>query len=137
MKKPKKWSNRREIAFSYFVRYRNRSLRRAQKHSNIPQCSIYDVLVNRLYMFLYKLQVAQKLEDRSCKARAEFAQWCLRHIQKDASLLNKIIYSDECVFHVDGRLNKHNVRIWGTENPHERRKVARDSESYMCGEQCL
>ena len=33
-------------------------------------------------------------------------------------LVNKIIFSDEAHFDLDGYLNKQNYRIWGTENPH-------------------
>lgn len=121
-------SNQEERVSNYFVRYPSRSLRRAEQDLNIPRSSIHDILRNRLHMFPYKLQVVQQLEDRDYTARIEFAQWCLQNIQGDASFLNRVIYSDECVFHVDGKVNKHNVRIWGTENPHERREVARDSE---------
>lgn len=121
-------SNQEERVSKYFVRYPSRSLRRAEQDLNIPRSSIHDILRNRLHMFPYKLQVVQQLEDGDYTARIEFAQWCLQNIQGDSSFLNRVIYSDECVFHVDGKVNKHNVRIWGTENPHERREVARDSE---------
>ncbi len=30
-----------------------------------------------------------------------------------------LFFSDECVFHVSGKFNKHNFRIWGTERPQE------------------
>ena len=31
------------------------------------------------------------------------------------------------MFHVSGKLNKHNVRIWGSEHPHEIRELERDN----------
>jgi hypothetical protein len=30
----------------------------------------------------------------------------------------KLVFSDEAMFHVHGKVNHHNVCIWGTENPH-------------------
>ena len=30
----------------------------------------------------------------------------------------KLVLSDEATFHVCDKVNRHNVRIWGTENPH-------------------
>jgi len=39
----------------------------------------------------------------------------------------KLVFSDEAKFHVCGKVNSHNVRIWGTENPHETMELVRDS----------
>ena len=75
----------------------------------------------------YRLQIVQELEDRDYEARIAFSNWFIENIELDASFLNRVIFSDECVFHVDGKVNKHNVRIWGSENRHETREVSRDS----------
>jgi len=37
------------------------------------------------------------------------------------------MFSDEVTFHLSGKVNRHNVRIWGTENPHEIVEHVRDS----------
>ena len=29
-----------------------------------------------------------------------------------------LVFSDEVTFHMNGKVNRHNVRIWGEENPH-------------------
>ena len=41
-------------------------------------------------------------------------------------------------FHVSGKLNKHNVRIWGSEHPHVIRELQRDSPkvNVWCGILC-
>jgi hypothetical protein len=28
------------------------------------------------------------------------------------------VFSDEATFHLSGKVNRHNLRIWGMENPH-------------------
>ena len=33
--------------------------------------------------------------------------------------LNSVCFSDEATFHVSGKVNKHNIRIWGSQNPCE------------------
>lgn len=43
-------------------------------------------------------------------------------------LLIRVIYSNECVFQVNVKVKKHNVRISRTENSHETREVARNEE---------
>jgi hypothetical protein len=32
--------------------------------------------------------------------------------------IGKLVFSDEATVHIDGKVNCHNCRIWGTENPH-------------------
>ena len=38
-----------------------------------------------------------------------------------------LVFSDEATFHVNGKVNKRDARIWGTENPHEILEHVRDS----------
>jgi hypothetical protein len=35
------------------------------------------------------------------------------------------VFSDEASFHLRGKVSRQNVRIWGTQNPHEIREQAR------------
>jgi len=52
---------------------------------------------------------------------------CFNHFENDPSILNNIWFSDEAVFHLSGRVNRHNTRIWGTENPKVIEEKERDS----------
>jgi hypothetical protein len=45
----------------------------------------------------------------------------------DVHFLKKIIFTDKATFQVSGKVHKHNVRIWGTKNPHVVRKHIRDN----------
>jgi hypothetical protein len=47
-------------------------------------------------------------------------------MEKDV-FFERLIFSDECTFHLCGKVNGHNVRIWWTENPKSVVEVARDS----------
>ena len=55
----------------------------------------------------------------------EFALDILEKIEEDGHFLNRICFSDEATFHVSGKLNKYNARIWVSENPHIR-EIERD-----------
>jgi hypothetical protein len=37
------------------------------------------------------------------------------------------MFSDEACFHLSGKVNRHNVHIWGMENPHATVQYIRDS----------
>lgn len=40
-------------------------------------------------------------------------------VYEDYHYFNQIIFSDESIFHLNGKVNIHNVRIWDSEYPHE------------------
>jgi len=37
----------------------------------------------------------------------------------EEGFLDRVVFSDEFTFHISGKGNRHDVRIWGTENPLE------------------
>ena len=48
-----------------------------------------------------------------------FAKWACHRLTEDADFgKKKMIFSDEAHFDLGRYVNKHNFRIWGTENPH-------------------
>jgi hypothetical protein len=47
--------------------------------------------------------------------------------ENEYDYLNKIVFSNEDTFRLSGKINHHNVRIWGTENPRETVEHVRDS----------
>ena len=64
-----------------------------------------------------------------------FATNMLRTIEGDADFLKRRMFSDEASFHVSRIVNRHNVPIWGSENPHEYREAEKDSPkvNVWCG----
>jgi hypothetical protein len=38
--------------------------------------------------------------------------------EEDEDLLERVIFSDGCTFHVSGKVNTQSVRFWGSEQPH-------------------
>ena len=48
-------------------------------------------------------------------------------MEKDDDLLSKIIFSDKATFNLSGKVNRYNLRIWESENPHATLEVERDS----------
>ena len=47
-----------------------------------------------------------------------FALKMLSHINDDEDSLKKVMFTDKACFHLPGKVIWHNVRIWGSENPH-------------------
>ena len=67
--------------------------------------------------------------------RNEFAVKMLHRLDSDPSFLKRVCFSDESTFHVSGLINRHNSRIWGSQNPHETYELERDSPklNVWCG----
>ncbi|PNF43568.1 hypothetical protein B7P43_G03928, partial [Cryptotermes secundus] len=77
-----------------------KSTTRASLDLEIPQNTVWNILRKRLRMFPYRLQLLQNLTK---------------------------VFGDESTFHISSTVNKHNVRIRGTENPRAVVEHVRDS----------
>ncbi|GFU74138.1 DUF4817 domain-containing protein [Trichonephila clavipes] len=76
----------------------------------------------------YKVQILHAIKPDDYAKRYGFAVDMLHRLVADEHFLNRILFSDESTFHVSGMVNKHNVRFWGSEQPHAVRELQRSSE---------
>jgi hypothetical protein len=55
-------------------------------------------------------------------------QFCcqLQEAEED-DIVNRLVFSDEAIFHTNGKVNRHNCRIWGTQKHQEIIEYERDS----------
>ena len=102
-----------------FHRSPRKSIRVASNELAIPRSTVHKVLHKRLRLHAYKLQIVQALKPNDHPRRAAFAEEILQRIDDDNDNLNSVVFSDEATFHVSGKVNKHNIRICGSENPCE------------------
>lgn len=112
-----------------------KSVRTAARELQLPRSTVHDILRKRLHLHPYKIQMAQHLYPADEDRRKEFAMDMLARLDEDPSFLSNIVYSDEATFHVSGKVNRHNCRIWGSEKPHAVREHMRDSPkvNVWCG----
>jgi hypothetical protein len=59
----------------------------------------------------------------------------LDRIDQNHNYLSNVMFSDETTFHSCGKVNRYNIRIWGSENPHSVREHVSDSKkvNVWCG----
>ena len=93
------------------------SLRHAEIQLQIPHSTIQKILKQLLSLYPYKIQTLQELTASDKLRRLEFAQHVLTQSCGASEYLSKIDFSDECIFRVNGHVNKQNVRIWAKEKP--------------------
>lgn len=93
------------------------STRQIRRDFNMSQKSASRILRIDLGLFPYKIQTAQRLEERDEQARLDFANDVIDLTDRKKLDLNKIIFTDEAHFYLDGYVNSQNYRIWGSEKP--------------------
>lgn len=101
-----------------FVRSPRKSTRRASRETGISQPTIWRILRRRLHLKPYRFSMVQHITDNDKMVRRDFCAEMLDRIADDETYLNHVIFSDESTFHVSGKVNTHNCRIWGSEPPH-------------------
>ncbi|GBM39932.1 hypothetical protein AVEN_250250-1 [Araneus ventricosus] len=118
-----------------FTRSPTKSTRQASIELGVARSSIRDVLHKRLHFKPYKMQLVQQLKPSDLSIRFNFAVEMLHRIDVDNDFLQLIIFTDEATFRVSGHVNKHNTRIWGSENPHFIIETVHDSPkvNVWCG----
>nr|XP_005998403.1 PREDICTED: uncharacterized protein LOC102358965 [Latimeria chalumnae]XP_005998404.1 PREDICTED: uncharacterized protein LOC102358965 [Latimeria chalumnae] len=67
------------------------------------------------------------LQEEDYHARLDFCQQFKSKIHNSPGFLDELTFSDETTFHISGKVNRHNCRIWGTEKPQEVWQHERDS----------
>ena len=95
-----------------------KSTRRVSNELRVPQSTVVKILHKRLKLYAYKVQIVQSLQPDDGPRRASFATEILNRIDEDNDYLKRVCFSDEATFHISCVVNRHNVRIWGSENPH-------------------
>ena len=108
------------------LRSPKKSVRRTSLETKIPTTTVWRVLRKRLQMKASKLHVVQAITDSDKRTREQFCV-DMRDKLEENEFLERVVFSDEATFHTSGKVSKHNVRIWGEENPHASVKHVRDS----------
>lgn len=105
----------------YNMKYQmiNPSIRKLSIASGSSIGTVFNHLRNEMHLFPYKVSVGQPLSENHKVRRFVFAQRMLNKINKDATFLSHILWSDECSFSLGGWTNKQNMRIWASDKPTE------------------
>jgi len=93
------------------------SLRRASLDLNVSKSSLQRML-KELGFKPYRPQLLHALNEDDPDRRCEFADIFLKLVAEDSSFLDRIVWTDEATFKLNGHVNRHNCVYYATENPH-------------------
>ena len=94
-----------------------KSTRRLSLELGICQKSVVNLLRKNGFR-PYKPRLVHALYDGDADRRLQYAEGFLILLRHDESLLDRIWWSDEATFKLNGHINKHNCVYWATDNPH-------------------
>lgn len=98
------------------LRSPGRSARRHASELRINRESVRRILHKELKFHPYKMLIVQKLKATDFAAREDFAYRMQVILGSNENL--KLLMSDEAHFHLNGTVNKQNLRYWAAEDPH-------------------
>lgn len=102
------------------------SINSAGRELGLPKSTVWKILRKSLSLKPYRLQLLQKLKQGDFDKRKELCDNLMDSMQ-DNNFSSRLVFSDEATFHLNGKVNKHNVRIWASEPPHAVVEHERDS----------
>ena len=101
-----------------FLRSPKKSVRKASRALGMPVMTVWEILRKRLHMHPYRLQLLQAVKPTDYAVSSNFALEMLQQLEND-DFLDCVVFSDESTFHLNGKVNTHNIIIWGSENSRE------------------
>jgi hypothetical protein len=83
----------------------------------MSKTTVWRVLCKHLVFKPYRIQMVQQLSDDH-RHQLDFCLKLQDLMSSNFHFLEKVQFSDKATFHVSGAVNRRNVRIWGSQNPH-------------------
>lgn len=95
-----------------------KSLRKLSVQAGLSLSSTFRA-TKKLNLRPYRIGVVHELKDVDHGKRIQYCRW-IRSLVNDngIEILDRVYFSDEAWFHLDGYVNSQNCRIWSAENPH-------------------
>jgi transposase len=94
-----------------------KSTRRLSVELGASQMSVLRALHEMKYRPFRPRLVHGLLEDDPFQ-RIEFCEQFLTMVENEETMLDRIIWSDEAMFKLNGHVNRHNCVYWDSDNPH-------------------
>jgi transposase len=134
--RPRTFTSRRreEELLETYCETPRKSVRQAARETGISKSSVHRIL-KRVHWKSYIPTLIHALNEDDPDRRVEFCEWYLAKCAEDAEFSNKIVWSDEASFKLNGSINRHNCSYWASENPHvtEEHHVNLPGVTVWCG----
>lgn len=116
----------------FFEENERYSIRRAALEMGRKPTAVQKILRKKIKSYPYKLRILQRMDQFDFDRRDQFAFRMLGWMSRGKLDQERIWFTDEAHFWLDGYVNKQNYRIWGTENPRSFETAPLKSQKITC-----
>ena len=111
------------------------SLRRISCATDIPYSTVRTIVRKDLKMKAYRSRMVQELKEGDHEKRVEWAEEWLEKVEYNNEYEENILWTDEAIFKLNGKVNIHNAITWAKTNPRKTVDRAYKKEGIMvwCG----
>lgn len=106
-----------QLVAQAFIDQPTRSLRRTAPLFDFSRRSLQRI-AHELQFHAYRPRLLQALHEGDYQQRVNFCEWYLIRKGADPTFAESILWSDEAIFKLNGRVNRWNSVYWADENPH-------------------
>ena len=99
---------------------------RASRELDMPIITVWKVLRKRLCFKPYKMRFVHALTPADKVKRRDFCEEMQLKMEEN-DFVERLIFCNEATFHTSGKVNGHNVCMWGTEQLYAQIEHQRDS----------
>ena len=103
------------------------STKRIALRTGVSKTTAWKICSRDLGLKPYRIQVTHALRPQDKLARLEHCHTLIALTAIDPLFCDRVIFSDEAIFHTSGHVNRRNTIFWGSEHPHVIREHIRDS----------
>lgn len=90
---------------------------RASLQVQISRTSLRRIMKD-LKLRLWRPRLVHALNEDDFDRRSQFSEWYVNVTEEDPSVEDRILWSDEATFHLNGQVNRHNSVYYAETNPH-------------------
>jgi hypothetical protein len=112
------------------IRSLKKSVTRRSLELGIPKTRIQNVIHKRLRRYAYKTLLKHEIKPDARSKRYDYLNLMLNKTDGDGTFLRRICFTDEATFHMNGCVNRHKCRIWGSEQPNEIHDYDHDKKNF-------
>lgn len=96
-----------------------RSIRKLAASLNLHRSTVHRIMRLDLKVHPYKIRIIQKIKQEDYVNRKKYCEHMLENFSLENDM-DKVLFSDEAHFHLEGYVNRQNCRYWAPNNPKEK-----------------